>query len=140
MPAARSAADTGPDLMNCGRLPTTDRTLIARRGPLAAPAAPRPPRPAGVPRCPTPASRRGYRPRGPTRRTAVLDRPAGAVSGAVEDSSPRSRDGEPLEPARGPEWSRARYRAERLRRSSAALCLGLDRSNPRSPPDLSNGP
>src|SRR4051794_21330406 len=41
MRASRSASDTGPDLMNCGRLPTTERTRTERgyngrrRGPLA---------------------------------------------------------------------------------------------------------
>ena len=41
MPASRSATDTGPDLMNCGRLPTTERTRTnagyngRRFGPLA---------------------------------------------------------------------------------------------------------
>ena len=31
MPASRSAAPTGPDLMNCGRLPTTERTFTTAR-------------------------------------------------------------------------------------------------------------
>ena len=36
MPASRSAALTGPDLMNCGRFPTTDRTFTGARLPAVA--------------------------------------------------------------------------------------------------------
>src|SRR4051812_18813919 len=35
MPASRSAAETGPDLMNCGRLPTTERTFMGAEATMA---------------------------------------------------------------------------------------------------------
>src|SRR3954449_5663719 len=35
MPASRSAAESGPDLMNCGRLPTTERTFMGAEATMA---------------------------------------------------------------------------------------------------------